>query len=349
MNETAVNTFPELSIVVPMYNEEECIQPFFRELLPVLSKLTDRFEVLCINDGSSDGTLELLKQERRQDNRIRIIGLSRNFGKEAALTAGLHFARGAAVVPMDADLQDPPQLINALVEKWRQGYDVVHAVRKSRRKDGGVKRLTASGFYFLIKRISEVPIPAESGDFRLMDRRVVRVLDRFPERTRFMKGLFASLGFRQGAVEYDREERAAGKAKWRYWKLWNLAVEGITSFSSMPLRIWSYVGILLAVAALAYAATVIIKTLLYGIDVPGYASIIVCILFFSGLQLFSIGILGEYVSRIFIEVKKRPLYIIDELHGIANENEQTTGAGCIIATRSEPAALPRTKRPPEDS
>jgi glycosyltransferase involved in cell wall biosynthesis len=305
----------ELSIISPMYNEEKNIDYFFAKLLPVLESLDLSYEVICINDGSTDKTSKKILEFHKINSRVKLINLSRNFGKDNALTAGLNYASGRAVVPIDSDLQDPPQLIELLLSKWREGYDVVYAVREKRHGETLMKRITASMFYKFINIFSETPIPANTGDFRLLDRRVVNVLNQIPERTRFMKGLFAWVGFKQIGVYYDREPRYYGKTKWNFWKLWNFALDGITLFSTSGLKVWSYVGVVISVLSFIYATFLIIRTLTLGIDVPGYASLMVVILFLGGLQLISLGILGEYLGRVYAEVKKRPLYIVSECVG----------------------------------
>jgi len=305
-----------LSIVVPMYNESEVCDIFFERTLPILEKITPDFEIICVDDGSRDNTPLLLVAAHRRDKRIKIVSLSRNFGKEIALTAGIDHATGDAVIPIDADLQDPPELIGDLVAKWREGYDSVIAVRTDRTSDGYFKRATAQMFYRVIGKLSEIPILANAGDFRLLDRVVVDALRAVPERNRFMKGLYAWAGFRHATVGYVRPIRAAGTTKWRFWKLWNLALEGIFSFSTFPLRFWSYVGLGVAVMAGVYGSVIIARTLVYGIDVPGYASLLVTVLFLSGINMIGLGILGEYVGRIFLEVKQRPLYIVGQTTGI---------------------------------
>jgi glycosyltransferase involved in cell wall biosynthesis len=250
---------------------------------------------------------------------VKVLSFSRNFGKETALTAGLQHSCGRAVIPLDADLQDPPELIGTFIAKWREGYDVVYAMRTKRQGEGWLKRATANLFYRLINRFSETPIPKNTGDFRLMDSRVVRVLNQIPENTRFMKGLFAWVGFKQIGVPYEREPRHAGKTKWNYWKLWNLALDAITLFSTVPLRLWGYVGLAISFLSLAYAAFLVLRTLIFGIVLPGYASIMVAILFLGGLQLFSLGIIGEYLGRVYAETKKRPLYVVAESYGFGEE------------------------------
>jgi glycosyltransferase involved in cell wall biosynthesis len=302
-----------LSLVVPFYNEEEMIGPFFSRVVPALEQIPDiRFEILCVNDGSRDRTLERLIGVAHADPRVRVIDLTRNFGKEAALTAAIFEARGDLIVPFDADLQDPPELIGALVEKWREGHEVVLARRADRQSDGKLKRWTAQWFYRIHNRVAEVPLPDNVGDFRLFTRNVCDALKSMPESCRFMKGLFAWVGYRTAVVDYMREPRAAGKTKFSGWKLWNFALEGITSFSTLPLRVWTYVGVTVACIALIRAAYLVVRTLLYGVDVPGYASLATAILLLGGIQLIGIGVLGEYVGRIYLESKGRPLYLVRE-------------------------------------
>ncbi|MCI0723591.1 MAG: glycosyltransferase family 2 protein [Acidobacteria bacterium] len=312
-----------LSVVTPMYNEEAVCDIFFRRLIPIVEPLTDDYEIVCINDGSTDRTLELLRRANAVNPRIKAIDLSRNFGKELALTAGLNHASGDAVIPFDADLQDPPELIPEMVALWKQGYDVVLAVRSDRSSDSSMKRMTASLFYGLMDRLGDVSLPANAGDFRLMDQQVVQALRRLPERTRFMKGLFAWLGFRQTSVSYRRPQRVAGETKWKAWPLWNLALEGVFSFSTLPLRMWTYAGILVAGAAATYLTVTVAKTIILGIDVPGYASLLSVILFFSGLNMIGLGIIGEYLGRVFLEVKQRPLYLVRETVGFHTSDTTT--------------------------
>lgn len=313
-----------LSIVTPMYNEAEVLDRFFARVRPIAAAQTDDYEIVCVDDGSRDTTRALLARFHAEDQRIKIIGLTRNFGKEAALAAGLDNATGDAVVPIDADLQDPPELIPELVARWRDGYDMVLAVREDRSTDTAVKRMTAGMFYRVVHRLSETPIPANVGDYRLMDRRVVEALRQLPERTRFAKGLFGWLGFRQATVRYTRPERAAGASKWRYWRLWNYALDGIFSFSTLPLRVWTYLGVAIALGAGAYIAVTIVRTLLFGVDVPGYASLLVVVLFFSGLNMIGLGMLGEYIGRVFVEVKQRPLYLVDTRVGSFERTDTDT-------------------------
>lgn len=316
---------PELSLIVPMYNEGEVVDRFFEAIEPVLEGgegCAPNYEIVCVNDGSRDDTLLRLLAHCQRNPRIVVVDLSRNFGKEPAMTAGLHHVRGQAVIPLDADLQDPPELIPQMLELWREGYEVVNAKRVDRSSDSLTKRTTSGWFYRLYNYLADVNIPENVGDFRLMDRRVVDVLNRLPERSRFMKGLFNWVGFRATTVEYERPERVAGQTKFNYWKLWNLALEGITSFSTTPLRVWTYVGAMVALAAFCYMGLLIVRTLAYGVDVPGYASIMVAVLFLGGIQLITLGILGEYIGRIFKEVKGRPVYVVRQIHGRSLAMEQ---------------------------
>ncbi|MEC7289402.1 MAG: glycosyltransferase family 2 protein [Pseudomonadota bacterium] len=317
---------PTLSIVVPMYNEEEALDGFFGRLQRALQTVTPSYEIVCVNDGSRDLTLARLRQAAEQDDRIKVVNLSRNFGKEIALSAGLDHASGDAVIPIDADLQDPPEVIPLMVAKWRAGAKLVLAKRRDRSSDGWLKRVTANGAYWLFSKLTHPRIPQNVGDFRLMDRVVVNAIKRLPERSRFMKGLFAWIGYEADIVEYDREARSAGETKWNYWKLWNFALDGITSFSSLPLRVWSYIGFGVSLLAMAYLGVIISKSLIFGLDVPGYASLMSVILFFNGISLIGIGVIGEYLARIFTEVKARPLYIVSETIGIETiaENGDTS-------------------------
>ena len=311
----------EVSVVIPVYNEESNLDYLFERLTTTLNKLNIKYEIICINDGSKDDTLNFLIQHHYSNPEIKIINLSRNFGKEAALSAGIDFASGAAIIPIDADLQDPPELIGEMIEKWREGYDVVYGTRRSREGDSWAKRFTANLFYRIIGQIGHVNIPANTGDFRLLDRRVVEAVKQMPEKTRFMKGIFSWVGFKQTSIFYDRPNRHKGITKWNYWRLWNFAIDGITSFSLLPLKLWSYVGVIFSLTAFFYMAVLIVRTLLFGIDVPGYASLMVVILFLGGVQLLTLGIIGEYIGRIFEEVKNRPVYLVREIYGFNQDSE----------------------------
>jgi len=306
-----------ISILCPCYNEEAVLDLFFKKISEVLEKIPEEFEFVCVNDGSKDKTLEVLKAHARKDSRIKIIDLSRNFGKEAALTAALDYCKGDAAIPIDVDLQDPPELIEKMIEKWHDGYEVVLARRTDRSSDSYLKRTTAKMFYRLHNLISNPEIPENVGDFRLIDRKVIEALKNMKESHRFMKGLFAWAGFKTFTLDYKRNARSSGTSKFNGWKLWNLAIEGITSFSTAPLTLWLYFGGILAFSAFAYGFWIFIRTLIFGIDLPGYASLICLILFFGGLQLAGIGIIGEYLGRTYIESKQRPVYIIREIY----ENE----------------------------
>lgn len=301
---------PTISLIAPMFNEEEVVDLFFDAIKNVFSELDAKYEIVCVNDGSSDSTMSKLELAAKADERIKVVNLSRNYGKEAALTAGLDYCTGDAAIPIDCDLQDPPELIGDMISEWQYGADMVLAKRVDRKADSKVKRITSEMFYSIIDKISDISIPNNVGDFRLLDRRVVDALKTYRERTRFMKGLFASLGFNQVTIEYSRPERVAGTTKWNYIQLYKLAIEGIISFTSLPLKIWSYIGGAISMLTFIYGIYLIIKTLLYGIDTPGYASLMVVTLFIGGLILMCLGIIGEYLSRIFIEVKQRPLYLV---------------------------------------
>lgn len=309
---------PMLSVVVPVKNEEAAILPFVTRVGAILDACApdEGWEILFVDDGSSDSTLAAIIAANQRDPRVRALSLSRNFGKEAALSAGLDHARGNAVIPMDADMQDPPEVLPEMVAKWRDGYEMVFGVRRCRASDPFAKRLTAGLYYRAHNAVSHDKIPENAGDFRLMDRKVVDVIRALPERNRFMKGLFAWAGFKQAAVEYDRVERETGATKFNYWKLWTLALDGITASSTAPLRIWSYVGALVALFAIGYGGFLIIDTMTFGNAVPGYASMMVSVLFLGGIQLISLGVLGEYVGRILTETKQRPLYVVRDTVGI---------------------------------
>ena len=327
-----------LSIVVPVHDEAGSVEPFLVRARPVLEEIVRpfgpsvTFEILFVDDGSTDGTLAELRAARSADERVKILVLSRNFGKDTALAAGLAHASGMAVIPMDVDLQDPPEVIPAMVERWMAGYDIVNARRVGRSGDSWTKRKTAGAFYRIFNWTADRPIPPDAGDFRLISRQIVDILNRFPERARFMKGLFAWVGFSQTSVDYVRPGRERGSSKWRYWRLWNFAIDGITSSTTVPLRVWTYFGAGIAILAFAYAAVLIARTLIFGGDVPGYASLAVLVLFFGGLNLLSLGIIGEYLGRTYTEVKGRPLYIVRHAFGLEAE----------AAERGQPWSEPST-------
>ena len=305
-----------LSIVVPIYNESLNLDGFFARLIPVLESAGEPFEVICIDDGSRDDSVAKLKLVNQADPRVKLLVFSRNFGKEAALSAGLANATGEAVIPIDADLQHPPEMIPQMVAKWREGYDVVYAVRRERTGQGLVSRLQAHAFYWLFEKLSEVQMPREVGDFRLLDRKVVDAINAMPERTRFMKGIFAWVGFRQVGIPYDQEERQFGETSFNLMRLLRFAFDGLVAFSDMPLRIWTVIGAVISGFAFFYIVVRLVRTLVYGIDVPGYESIIVIMLFLGGIQLITLGIIGHYLGRVFNEVKGRPLYIVRERLGV---------------------------------
>ena len=304
-----------LSVIVPAYNEEEVLPIFHGRLVAALAnikELAGRWEVVYVNDGSKDCTLHILKELQRTNPAVGVAALSRNFGKEAAMSAGLKLARGDAVILIDADLQDPPELIGEMVRVWQQGADVVNMKRSSRQGETWFKKASAAWFYKVINWLSEVHIPENVGDFRLLSRRAVDALNQLPESNRFMKGLFAWIGYKQVVVEYVRHPRAAGETKWPYFKLLNFAIEGITGFSVVPLRLASYAGFLTAFSAFVYALFLLVKTLTIGDSVKGFPTLILTILILGGLQLMAMGIIGEYLGRLFMESKRRPLFLIDE-------------------------------------
>ena len=305
------NLIPEISLVCPCFNEEEVIEIFMKEINTVLNDLNRSFEIIFINDGSQDDTMDRLLFAQKTYKNIRIINLSRNFGKEAAITAGLDKAHGEVIIPIDVDLQHPPQLIKEFISKWQEGYDVVLAKRKSRSTESIFKKASATMFYKVYHSISTVYVPENVGDYRLMTRKVVDAINKFPENQRFMKGLFAWVGFKTTTVEYEVADRYAGQSTFNGWKLWNFALDGITSFSTAPLRVWFYIGVVISFLSFIYGSLIILKTIFLGVDAPGYASTITTILFLGGIQLIGIGILGEYIGRIYMESKRRPTYIIE--------------------------------------
>jgi len=314
MTNTAV---PKLiSIIVPVFNEEKALDHFFETIIPVLKRLDGYVcEFVCINDGSTDATLEkLLAAKGRYRESIKIVDFSRNFGKEAALTAGIDFAAGDALIPIDCDLQDPVEIIPELIHKWEEGFEVVLAKRIDRSSDSYLKRHTAMMFYKLFNMVSDIDIPENVGDFRLMSRKAIEAIKKLPERRRFMKGLFAWIGFKQAVVEYTRQNRVSGKTKFNYRKLINLALEGIISFSFIPLRWVLLIGLMIGIVSLFYASFIVIRTVFYGVDVPGYASLLTAILFLGGVQLIGLGVVGEYIGRVYMEAKERPIYIVGRLY-----------------------------------
>ena len=311
---------PELSIVVPFWNEELNIHALFARLLPVLDSVGLPWEVVCVNDGSTDGTLALLKEANVSNANIKVVDLSRNFGKDAALSAGLDHASGRIVIPMDGDLQHPPEAIPEMIAKWREGFEMVYAVRRSRRDQSLASRWAARLFYWTFDKFSEVKLPFGAGDFRLLDRKVVEALKVMRERNRFMKGIFTWVGFRQTGILYDAAERTHGTSKWRFKALVHFGISGIAAFSNVPLRVCGLIGVVISFFAFAYIVVRLGRTAIYGIEVPGYESIIVTILFLGGIQLISLGVLGEYLGRVFDEVRGRPLYLARERIGFASDD-----------------------------
>ncbi len=311
-----------ISIIVPMFNEEDVIEVFFKKIFPVLDKISKKhklkYEILCVNDGSTDNTFEELKKISLKNSKVKVISFSRNFGKEAALTAGMEYSKGDAVIPIDVDLQEPPELIDEMIKLWKNGYDVVVGIRKERKEDSLLKKWTSGFFYNFFNSISATKIPYNAGDFRLMDRKVVDVLGHLKETNRFMKGIFSWVGFKTAKIEFSRTKRIAGKTKWNYLKLINFAFDGITSFSTTPLKILSFIGFTISIFAFIYGLITIIKRLFWE-TTPGYPSLMAVILFLGGLQLLGIGILGEYIGRIYMETKKRPIYVVRDLLGFKNK------------------------------
>jgi glycosyltransferase involved in cell wall biosynthesis len=304
---------PSISVVAPAYNEQEVLGEFYRRVVEVLRATGAEYEIVLVNDGSRDTTLSLMHSIQAMDSHVCVVDLSRNFGKEIALTAGLEHTNGDVVVVLDSDLQDPPELIPEMLEAWREGYDVVYGVRTHRDGETWFKKISAKYFYQIIRAVSRVDIPKDTGDFRLMTRRAVLELSRLKEEHRFMKGLFAWIGFPSKPIYYRRDPRLAGETKWNYWNLWNFAIEGLTSFSVAPLKIATYFGLGVASISLLYAVFVTWKALVFGDSVKGYPSLMAVVLFLGGVQLISVGVLGEYIGRIFNEVKRRPLYLVNRV------------------------------------
>lgn len=303
--------FKLLSIVLPVYNEAGGLEQLFNTLMPVLLSLKKPFEIVCVNDGSTDNTLSVLQDFQRHYSEISIVDFFKNFGKEAAMVAGFQYAAGDILIPIDADLQDPPVLVVDLIAKWRDGFDEVIAIRRSRQADSWLKRSTAKLFYQIFNQLAEYKIEYNAGDFRLLDRSIVDAILMLNEKNRFMKGIYGwATNGNQAFVEFDRELRFEGISKWGYWKLWNLALDGITAFSNLPLRVWSYVGAIISVFALIYMTVIFLKTIFFGNPTPGYSSLMCVFLFLGGVQLFSLGVIGEYIGRIYKETKNRPIYIV---------------------------------------
>ncbi|MDD4616586.1 MAG: glycosyltransferase family 2 protein [Alphaproteobacteria bacterium] len=305
----------QLSVILPFHNESAGVRHLLERLYPALGKLGLSYEIICVDDGSSDFTFETLVHERQFDQRLKIVRFARNFGKETALTCGLHLAKGQVAVTMDSDLQHPPEIIPALLQKWHEGFEVVHATRANRKTDGPLRRCFSRAFYSIFRRIADIEMPEGAGDFCLFDRKAIDAMNALPERNRFMKGLTSWVGFRQATVPFDVEPRDSGMSNWNFFRLLRFAIDGISAFSTLPLRVWTWCGMLVSFGAILYAAYLVADTLIYGVNVPGYASTMVGILFLGGLQLMSLGVIGEYLGRIFTEVKARPLYFISERIG----------------------------------
>ena len=330
---------PELSVVVPVFNEGENIEALVGALVPVLEGCVASFEIVFVDDGSRDDTLARIRQAATTDSRLRAVSFSRNFGKEIALAAGLDHAQGRAVVMIDADLQHPPETIATFVAKWREGYDMVYGQRVDRSTDGPIRRWMTEKFYTLFARFGETPLPPGAGDYRLMDRKVVEALRRLGEQARFSKGLYAWVGFKSIGVPFEVQERLHGTSKWGYRQLTRFAFDGLSSFSTLPLKLATYIGLGISIFAFTYAITMLLRTMVLGVDVPGFPSLIVSVMFFSGIQLVFLGVIGEYVGRIFAEVKRRPLYIVAEEVG-GRHGSREAGASRAQAAGSAPDAVP---------
>jgi len=314
-----------ISLLIPAYNEEQVLDKLFVRLANLANETKDYdFEFLFVNDGSKDMTLHMIKDYAEKDSRVSYINLSRNFGKEIGMIAGLDHVQGDATVIIDADLQDPPELIPKMIQLWEEGYDDVYAKRKSRDGESWLKKFTSKMYYRSLQRVTHIPIQEDTGDFRLLDRRVVEALKQFRESQRNTKAMFSWVGFHKKEILYDRDPRAAGETKWNYFKLVNLAIDGITSFTTAPLRISTYTGILISAIAFIFIIFLVIRTLFFGSDLAGYPSTMAVILFLGGVQLISLGIIGEYVGRIFNETKQRPLYLIEEYHNGKNPRKART-------------------------
>ena len=310
-----------ITILVPAYNEEDVLSMLYERVSTIINSLTNyNFEILFVNDGSTDKTLDILKNLREKDNRICYLNLSRNFGKEIAMIAGLDYSKGDAVIIIDADLQDPPELIPEMISYWEQGYDDVYAKRKSRKGETWLKKFTSKMYYRTLQSVTKIEIQKDTGDFRLLDRRCVEALKQFRESQRYTKGLFSWIGYNKKEILYDRDPRAAGKTKWNYKKLVDLSLDGITSFTTAPLRWSAVIGLLISVIGFIYMIAIILKTIIQGVDVPGYASTMVVILFIGGIQLIFLGIIGEYLGRAFYETKNRPIYFVDRYNNEKEDN-----------------------------
>jgi glycosyltransferase involved in cell wall biosynthesis len=332
---------PVISMVAPAYNEARNLPELLAALVPVLESLGEAWEIVFVDDGSRDDTIGCLLAARAQEPRIKVVALARNFGKDVALTAGLRHARGRAVIPIDCDGQHPPELIPQMVAKWRAGADMVVGVRSKRAEEGLLRRTSARAYYGLMRRMTPVEIPPNAGDYRLIDRKIVDVINEMPERCRFMKGIFAWPGFKTEAIEFQANVRAGGRSRWSLFKLWRFALDGLFSFSTVPLKVWTYIGGLSALGALAYLVVTLIQKLFFGIDVPGYASLLIVMLFFNSLLLLSNGIQGEYLARIFDEVKGRPLFVVGRKWGFDEPAVRAPHAAPETAAAATAPAPPR--------
>ena len=306
-----------ISIVIPVLNEAGNLDALIARVAGVLGQIPERWEIVFVDDGSTDGTLAKLREIHARDPRIVAISFSRNFGKELAIAAGLTYARGDAAIIMDADLQHPPEVALKFVEKWREGYDIVYGDRIDRNTDGAFRKLYARAFYRLFNFLSRSDIPSGAGDFRLLNRKAIDAMNRFKETSRFNKGLYSWIGFKSIGIPYQVADRAEGVTKWSARKLVRFALDGLTSFSTLPLRVWSVLGLLISLLAILYATVIFVRTIVFGADVPGFPSIIVSVMLLAGVQLISLGVLGEYLGRVYEEVKARPLFLIAEEVGIA--------------------------------
>ena len=311
----------KISLIIPVYNEENSIKPFLIQVLPILKNAVQNYEIIFINDGSKDNTLNNIITAQQKSHAIKVINFSRNFGKEAALTAGLDYAEGDAVIPIDVDLQDPPELLIEMLKKWQDGFDIVFAKRIKRDKDSFWKRNTAAAFYWIWNKLADITIPENVGDYRLLDKKVVLVLRQIREKNRFMKGIFAWVGFKSTVIEFVRPERLTDSSTLNFIKLYKLALNGIFAFTSAPLKVWMYIGFVIALSSFTTIAYLILRIVLYGADVPGYASIMITILFMGGINLLSIGIIGQYLARVYDEVKNRPIYLIEKIYDISKQKK----------------------------
>jgi len=336
---------PVLSIVAPAYNEERNLAAFIAAIIPVLEGIGEPFEIVFVNDGSRDGTLGMLAAAASQDPRIKVVGLARNFGKDIALSAGLAHASGQAIVPIDCDLQHPPELIPQFVARWREGFDMVIGVRSKRDEEGWLRRNLSQTYYKVMRAMTSVEIPPNAGDFRLIDRKILDVINKMPERHRFMKGIFAWPGFKVSAIEFQANVRAnETSSSWSFFKLWKFALDGLFSFSTAPLKLWTYIGALSAAGAFFYLVVTVIQKLFFGIAVPGYASLLIVVLFLGGLLLISNGIQGEYIARIFEEVKGRPLYVIGQTFGFDDKPAAVAKTPEVVAAPQPVAMAPSGRR-----